>query len=188
MPRVPIDYSKTIIYHFVCNDTLITDTYVGHTTDFRKRKYGHKSCCNNEEYRDYNFKLYQNIRANGGWENWEMKPLEEFNCENKIQARIREQEWIDKLQAKMNSVNSFKDKKEYCKEFYEEHKKEIRERHNIYNKEHKEERNERYQKNKEKILEKNKEKFTCECGVICRITDKSRHEKSQKHINSMANI
>jgi len=96
MPRLPIDYSKCIIYHFVCNDTSITESYVGHTTDITRRKSRHKSACCNQKSRDYNLKLYKNIRENGNWENWEMKPLEEFPCENKIQARIKEQEWIDK--------------------------------------------------------------------------------------------
>ena len=118
MPRVPIDYSKTIIYHFVCNDTSVIDTYVGHTTDFTKRKCRHKSACCNEKSRDYNLKLYKNIRDNGGWENWEMKPLEEFACENKIQACIREQYWIDKLQAKMNSVKAHDtERKDYMKNY-----------------------------------------------------------------------
>ena len=45
MPRKPIDYSKTISYKIVCNDLSITDCYVGHTTDFTKRKSHHKSDC-----------------------------------------------------------------------------------------------------------------------------------------------
>ena len=47
MPKLPIDYSKTIIYKIVCNDTNITDCYVGHTTDITRRKAHHKCSCNN---------------------------------------------------------------------------------------------------------------------------------------------
>ena len=36
------------IYKIVCNDLSITDCYVGHTTDFVKRKCNHKIICNNE--------------------------------------------------------------------------------------------------------------------------------------------
>ena len=47
MPKKIIDYSKTIIYKIVCNDLNITDLYIGHTTNFIKRKATHKSNCNN---------------------------------------------------------------------------------------------------------------------------------------------
>ena len=47
MPKVEIDYSKTIIYKLCCKDINITDIYVGHTTNFIKRKNEHKSDCNN---------------------------------------------------------------------------------------------------------------------------------------------
>ena len=43
MPRKEIDYSKTVIYKIVCNDLNVKDVYVGHTTDFTKRKATHKS-------------------------------------------------------------------------------------------------------------------------------------------------
>ena len=42
MPKTAIDYSKTIIYKIVCNDLDITDLYVGHTTDFIRRRHHHK--------------------------------------------------------------------------------------------------------------------------------------------------
>ena len=37
MPKLPIDYSKTIIYKIICCDLNIKDCYVGHTTDFTRR-------------------------------------------------------------------------------------------------------------------------------------------------------
>jgi hypothetical protein len=41
MPKKNINFSKTIIYKIVCNDLTITDVYVGHTTNFIKRKAKH---------------------------------------------------------------------------------------------------------------------------------------------------
>jgi hypothetical protein len=58
MPKKPIDYSKTIIYKLVCNDLSITDVYVGSTTSFVKRKYLHKSLCNNENSKCYIKKIH----------------------------------------------------------------------------------------------------------------------------------
>ena len=69
MPRLEIDYSRMIIYKLVCNDLNILDCYVGSTTDFSKRKYGHKSACNNCKIKNYNLKVYKIIRENGGWDN-----------------------------------------------------------------------------------------------------------------------
>ena len=42
MPRKPIDYSKTHFYKIVCKDLDLSDGYVGHTTDFIKRKSYHR--------------------------------------------------------------------------------------------------------------------------------------------------
>ena len=47
MPLTNIDFSKTIMYKICCKNLNIIDIYVGHTTDFKKRKYCHKSDCNN---------------------------------------------------------------------------------------------------------------------------------------------
>jgi predicted GIY-YIG superfamily endonuclease len=69
MPRQAMDFSRTIIYKICCNDLKITDVYVGFTTNFNQRKYAHKRCCKYESQKNYNLKLYQTIRANGGWEN-----------------------------------------------------------------------------------------------------------------------
>ena len=88
MPRIPIDYSKTIIYKIVCCDENITDVYVGSTTDYKSKKNQHKSNCYNEKSHCYNLKLYQFIRENKGWNNFQMIPVEEYPCENVTQARI----------------------------------------------------------------------------------------------------
>ena len=56
MPRKPIDYSNTIIYKLVCCDLNVVDVYVGHSTNFRKRKNEHKSNCNNEKSKSYDLK------------------------------------------------------------------------------------------------------------------------------------
>jgi hypothetical protein len=76
------DYSNNIIYKISCKDSLITDIYVGHSTNLSLRKNGHKSSCTNINNKDYNLHVYKFIRNNGGWENWEINELEKFPCEN----------------------------------------------------------------------------------------------------------
>ena len=62
MPRIAIDYTNTIIYKIQHNDNdeLI---YVGHTTDFTKRKSSHKTNTNSVSGKAYNRQVYKMIRA-----------------------------------------------------------------------------------------------------------------------------
>jgi len=104
MPKTEIDYSNTIIYKITCKDSLVTDLYVGHTTNFVQRKHGHKQGCKNEKSSNYNCKLYKAIRANGGWDNWVMEIVAFFKCNDHYEARIKEQEYFTSLNATLNSL------------------------------------------------------------------------------------
>lgn len=144
MPRVAIDFSKTVIYHFVCKDEMIKCSYVGSTTNFVKRKATHKCSFHNDNKN--HLKLYQTIRENGGWDNWELKPLEEFPCENKTQQVIREQFWIDQFKPDLNSRTSYTHpeiRKEihntYTIEWRKNNQDKVKEQQTKYRKEHKEE-------------------------------------------------
>ena len=99
------DYSKTLIYKIVCKDPEIKSFYIGSTTNFTKRKHTHKYYCNNENNKIYNLKIYQAIRANGGFENWSMILVEDYPCENKREAEKREQYWKDELKPDLNMMN-----------------------------------------------------------------------------------
>jgi hypothetical protein len=204
MPKVAIDYSKTVIYHFVCQDTNIKCSYIGSTTRFIKRKASHKLECNMETSKHHHLKVYQTIRDNGGWINWEMKPLEEYPCENKTQQMIREQYWIDQLKPEMNCRASYlegSNKSEKAKAHYEANKdkkkayykaniihiKEIDKANKLKNAVSiKEKKKAFYEANKDKIKKYKNEKFTCECGIIYCQNHKSRHERTQKHLSYVA--
>lgn len=97
-------YVNTIIYKICCKDELITDCYVGHTTNFKQRKIEHRYCCNNENAKSHNIKVYQFIRANGGYNNWEFIQIEEYPCENKKQATSRENYWVFEIKATLNDI------------------------------------------------------------------------------------
>jgi len=113
MPRLKVDYSKTVIYKIVCNDLEIKDLYVGSTTEFTKRKNCHKCACNNENNQAYMFKVYQTIREHGGWENWSMIEIEKFSCKDGNEARAKERFWYEELEAKLNMCFPIRNKKEY---------------------------------------------------------------------------
>ena len=186
MPRLPIDYSKTIMYKLVCNDLKITESYIGHTTEMTKRKNNHKSSCNNEKNKSYNEKKYVYIRDNGGWENWSMVMIEEYNCKNKQEAAKREREIYEELHSTLNMVKPYVSEEEY-KEYY----KKIGKEHRNNNKEYHKERSKKYRENnkeqikkyyeasKDKIKERKKEKDCCEyCNKEMRKDSIKRHQKS----------
>ena len=104
MPKVEIDYSNTIIYKITCNDSNVTDKYVGHTTNFVQRKYAHKDGCTNEKSSNHKCKLYEKIRQHGGWSNWKMEIINFFNCKDHYEARQKEQEYFELLNANLNSI------------------------------------------------------------------------------------
>jgi len=132
------NYSQTSFYLIFCKDENITDKYVGHTTNFKKRKFNHKYNVVNEKSIYYNLKVYECIRANGGLDNWQMVEIEICKCENVFEARSIEAFWINTLNPSLN-INTpnrtqkdyYEENKEYKLEYQKayatEHEKEIKE-------------------------------------------------------------
>jgi len=104
MPKTEIDYSNTIIYKITCKDANVKDVYVGHTTNFVQRKHAHKQSCINDKAANHKCKLYEVIRNNVGWENWQMEIINFFYCHDHYEARQKEQEYFISLHATLNSI------------------------------------------------------------------------------------
>jgi hypothetical protein len=211
MPKKIIDYSNTIIYKIVCNDLNITEVYVGHTTNFINRKALHKSNCNNPNSKSYNYKIYNTIRQNGGFENWSMIEIEKFqDCNDINEATARERYYYELLNAKLNTncpgrnkaeyqeVNKDKIKEyikeykennkdkmqEYSKEYYEKNKDKIQE----YRENNKDKMQEYYKNNKDKINEIKKTHYICDiCNGTYTHTHRAQHFKSLKHQTALNN-
>jgi len=214
MPKINMDYSKCEMYKIISIDETLNFCYIGHTTNFIKRKWQHKNACNNPNAKNYNYKIYQTIRDNNGWDAFKMVFIEKYPCENRRQAEKREEELIKEFNGNMNSHKAFRTeeekkeyKKEYNKEYNDQHKEEVKQYKKEYNKQHKEEIKQKrkeyneqnkeiinekqkkyYEHNKEEIKEKLKEKYTCECGSCINVGEKLRHKRSQKHINFINNL
>lgn len=86
------------IYKITCrtNSDLV---YVGSTKDFNHRIGVHKHYANNDKK---DFILYENIKENGGWDNWDCSIIEHLECDNRHDATIREGFYIDDLKASLN--------------------------------------------------------------------------------------
>jgi len=188
MPKNEIDYSNTIIYKITCKDSMVSDLYVGHTTNFVQRKHAHKQSCINTKSPNHKCKLYEVIRNNGGWVNWKMEIINFFNCINHYEARKKEQEYFVALNATLNSIEPYaipkpkevivKNKiiKEVlhcneCNKYFSN--KNLLETHNKSNK---------HIKNLEKSP-KIAKKFNCEiCNYNCsKESDYKKHLQTRKH-------
>jgi hypothetical protein len=188
-------YENAVVYKLCCKDASITDEYIGSTCNKHKRKQEHKNCCNNENRKAYNRLVYQFIRANGGFINWDMIILEEYSCESKVQLEMKEREYIERLRPTLNKQIPTRTSQEY----YQEHREDIKE----YKKRHyqeniediKEYKKRHYQENREEILERDKQyrerksqKFDCECGGSYTNPHKSHHIKTQRHLKYLEDL
>ena len=181
MPKLPMDYSKCCIYKIehIDDESLV---YVGHTTNFDKRKTAHKYNCYNENAKKYNMKVYQMIRENGGWDMFKMIEVEKYPCNERREAEKRETEVMKNLQANMNMIKSFVERKDYTKEYYIKNIESIKER----KKKHRENNIDTYRvkerEKNEKIKEINKEKIKCICGCEVGKMWLKRHQQSKRHL------
>jgi hypothetical protein len=107
MPKATIDYSKSFIYKLCCKDVNIKEEYIGSTTNMRTRKQCHKRSCHNEKDFSYLQYKYQFIRENGGFDNWDMVLVENYNATDNLDLRKRERYWTEELKASLNSINPY---------------------------------------------------------------------------------
>ena len=119
--KIDPNYGKALIYKIVCFDVSmnVKDCYVGSTTNFYSRRKNHQSVCNNPKSSKYNLKVYETIRANGGWSNFRMILVEYYACSNKEELLKREREIFDELNPTMNGNFPSRSRKEYLKYYNE---------------------------------------------------------------------
>ena len=167
----------SVVYKIYCKDPNITDCYIGSTKDLTNRKSQHICYCNNINSRLYNVKVYKFIRENGNFENWDFEILETFNTIDKQDLLKIERNYIESNKSTLNDRIPTRTKEEY-NEFYKDYFKKNSQEY--YKKEY-------YLNNKETIQEKKNEKIKCECGCMTTKSNNTRHRKSKKHIELMAN-
>jgi hypothetical protein len=131
----------------------------------------HKHSCNTGKHRCYNQKIYQYIRDNGGWDNWNMIEIEKYPCNDKREAEAREVYWQSDFNAKLNAIRAYR-----TEEQQQEYNKVYREKKRDYIKEHQKE----YYK---KYYENYKEKIKCDCGCVIFKHNLKKHLKTKKPTN-----
>jgi exonuclease VII large subunit len=191
--------SKTgLIYKLVCNDIDVKECYVGSTINLTRRKCHHKHRCNDKNNKAYHLYVYQFIRENGGFENWDMIQVEQYNFNTRNELHSKERYWVEQLQATLNSCIPARTGEEYRKQ----NRAKINERMKIYNKNNSQIINEKhkryYENNKQQLSGKNKKYYEnnrdtinesrrqlmdCECGATVKKSYLLRHQReSKKHI------
>ncbi len=151
---------KGYVYVIKCKDENITDCYVGSTINICSRKKQHKSDCNNQNTKAYNYKVYEFIRKNGGFDNFTVEIIKEIEVENKKELKHHEAEQYTILKPSLNCNNPLIeiDMKDYQKEYYKTkyqayHKKRYTEKKDEYKK-----RNDNRYKLYKTLLENHKNK------------------------------
>jgi hypothetical protein len=122
--------------------------YVGSTANWDRRLGCHKYNCSNENSKKYNIKLYQTIRANGGWYEFKMVQIATAEQLTQRQACALEETYRIDLKADMNSQRCFFEgtTEEYKKQYYIDNIEKLKEINKQY-----------YIDNIEKIKEINKQ-------------------------------
>jgi hypothetical protein len=145
----------------------------------------------------YNFKLYQYIRENGGWQNWTMKIIKEVACNNKQEALEHERKFCDLFNGTLNVQQQTRTKAQWHKDNNERlvlKKKQKRENDETEMQKYKDYHHKHYQihkedyllyasryrvENREAIRLKQNKQITCpECQKEVSIANLARHKKS----------
>ena len=185
------------IYKLCCIDPTVKEIYIGSTTNPRVRKWNHKSVCNNPNANNYNYNVYQYIRAHGGFDNWQMIILEaNIQYDEKFELSARERHWLENLSASLNSQIPNRTDAEYhqdnreailvkMKQYRQDNREAILVKKKQYRENNKETlaiKDKQYkQDNKEAMASQQKEKIECDCGAIFNRSVRSRHIKTKKH-------
>ena len=189
-----------IIYKLCCKNVDITECYVGSTINLSRRKHQHKIRCNNQNNNKYYFKVYQYIRENGGFDNWDIIQLETIQFNDRYELNARERVHLEQLHATLNKQIPTRTKKQYymdnrekylqksknfrennpelvaqqLKEWCENNKEKVKEDNKIRGKKWRENNKERAKQWREQII-------VCECGKPSQLGQISRHKKSKQH-------
>ena len=109
------DYSNCYIYHIIDSDKVVH--YVGSTSNMNSRKSKHKYSCKTEHNSSYNVDIYKYIRANGGWDVFEMVPIHKIkNVSNATELRIAEQSEINKFSTLKNKLGSYLSREDHVEQ------------------------------------------------------------------------
>lgn len=191
-----VDYGKGKIYKIVVNNTedeyrpyigsttkaYLSQRFVEHRKDYKRYKDGKRNSVSS-------FILFDKY----GIENCEIILIENYPCNSKDELMARERHWYDniencnkckpiRLQSEMLEIykKSYRRELELHPDFYKQRYQKKLEQSPDLCKEQYKRTLELHPNHKE---ERKQNKYNCECGSYIRVADKSKHNKTKKHIN-----
>lgn len=184
---------SVVIYKIIPKEASVRHSYVGSTTNFQERLIGHRGLVERPSgSRHDNTPLYCTIRETGGWDAWQMIPIEE--CEEAARA-VRERYWIDEIRATLNvqkpgrttaewRADNAEYRTEQQREYYLANKERLNARQKKYVADHAEQvaayKRRWVLQNAEKLQYRNSS-VLCECGQEYSYSNKQRHLRSRVH-------
>lgn len=105
-----------VVYKITCKENLNL-FYIGSSNNLCRRKIEHKSICKNPNSHSYHLKVYDIIRNNGNFENFEFDIIETVELQKDL--KDREEYYIKILKPLMNTAkgNTSKKEREYHKQY-----------------------------------------------------------------------
>tara|TARA_R110000796_G_scaffold88709_2_gene191480 strand:+ start:1692 stop:2423 length:732 start_codon:yes stop_codon:yes gene_type:complete len=158
------------------SDRFEFDSYVGSTKNFKRRRSQHKHSCNNDNNKHHNLHVYKFIRANGGWDDWEMVKLFHVTVKDRKELDKIERQSVEDWGATLNSNVPSQTRKQY----YQANAVAIKIKHKAY-----------YETNREKIKVKKKlyrEKNKDCCKEYLKQYHKQYHEKHKDRIRAQKKV
>lgn len=170
-----MDYSQGKIYKITADDM----TYYGSTIMTLQQRFNHHKYNNG-----INICTSKSIIDTG---KAIIELVENFSCQSKNELHIRERYWIENNECvnKVLPIQTQEERKEYEKQYRDEHRDKNLKYFNEYYKNNHDEQltksKQNYYKNRDREIARMKTKITCECGTITNKTHVNRHKQSKKH-------
>ncbi len=151
-------------------DTDNDNIYIGSTSNLRKRINSHKLACNDEENKNGKSRVYEFMRFNGGFDNFQFDILE--LCDGDKNERFGlEHAYILVHKPTLNVRQVFGDKALHKKKYNDKNRERLNDEGREY-----------YKENKTEINKRRCEKIKCECGSLISKAGISEHKRTKKHL------
>ena len=141
--------------------------YIGSTINLRRRKHNHASTSLHAPS-----KVYQYIRNNGGFDNFDLFEIERIEFTDKHQLYARERFHLEQLRNSGITILNKNIPNRTHKQYYQDNKTDIilnvRDYQNTF---------------RSIVLQKKNQRITCDCGVQYNNSNKINHCKTQRHLN-----
>lgn len=142
------------VYDIRHKTNLDLQVYVGSTKNFSQRKKDHKRDCNKTTRKGHNYRVYKYIRANGGWEAWEMTEIYYGSQFRELEKELLKEHFEECINSDMTGRTQAEWQSEYRK------------------------------KNKERLNKWQSQKIKCnKCGKMSSRCNLARHQRSAYCIN-----